>query len=160
MDIEQTVEYLTGQDYAIWTGGKLVLTNKFYRRFPLQAIGEVVSKEVVSKEEKVILTPKEKFQQFMEDAEVPFRVTTSQGAQYTVKTTSPTAIKSFTDALKRASYDDLVLATKWYYKQTKLMRKTIGNYFSEDIWMSALTEARKKGPEGSGPAVRNISLNR
>lgn len=139
MELTEIVTYLTGHDYAVWTGGKLVLTNNFYRLIQAPA-GTPAELSTPSP-----LPIREQFQQFMEEAEVPFRITTADGGQYTVKTTSEPGIKAFKKALTKITYADLVYITKWYYKQNKLMRKTIANYLSEEIWQGALQELQKKG---------------
>lgn len=156
MEIEEVVKYLLTENWAAWNDGQLVLTHAFYEKIPGPP------PDIFEHIKSVPLPLKDEFRRFMEESKMPFQVTTPQGSQYIVKTTSPGAIKAYQRALKKVSYPDLLKVTGWYYAQKNLMQKTIQNYLQEELYLEILAEFKKKGllPSQEGSGIRTISLNK
>lgn len=152
MEIETVVAELISNKYAAWIGGKLVFTNGFYRDVLVPPVDPFLEHKDAP------ATLKAQYIKYMEDAEIPFRVTTKDGSSYTVRAFSMSGMKAFQSCLREISYEDLVRCTKYYYKQTELMRMKIANYLEEEIWRGAFDELKKRGQ--SKPATGHISFNR
>lgn len=151
MEIESVIEDLLKSKYAVWVSGKLVFTNGFYRDVNVPPADPMQEHKATPE------SLKSQYIKYMEDSEIPFRVTTKDGSSYTVRAFSASGMKAFQTALREISYEDLVRCTKYYYKQTELMRMKIANYLEEEIWRGAFAELKKRG---QSTPCGNISLNR
>jgi hypothetical protein len=141
MDKKDVFQWMLDNKYLYEVKGVFKVTNKFLRDSPTQSnlpseIPKMSSLQIINP---VAESDGSLFKQFMEDAEIPFRVETQDGGQYTVKSTSKEAIKAFGKILRRIEkkeidYRGLVMCTKLYYDNDKLYRQTILNYLTKGTW--------------------------
>lgn len=153
---DDVLQYLKDNLYIIQQGDSWVISNKFTRELGISPSNTVsiASSSIIKPILKPGITTKEVYKQFIQDAEIPSRITTNSGSFWCNRYSEP-GFKAF----KRV-WDDpkinrsiLLAATKWYYKQINTARKMVGNYFSEGIWESCyddfvkVIEGRKKEPK-------------
>ncbi len=139
---KELMDYLVQQEYAVWIDNKPVLTKKFYDIFPPpntemfiyqrkpNVILESSKKRVYSAEEK-----KQIWNEFVDRAEIPFRVKAPGGGIYTVKHYSKPAVDKLISILetKDLDYTKFIESTKNYYK-TVTYKLTLQRYLCEEVW--------------------------
>lgn len=160
MNLREVNDYLVGNGYIITVRGKPILTNKYFRdiissvEVPISNLPVVQDSRVVKAEKKAVnlAAGKTVMKKFAEDAYVPFRVEDGRGGQYTVKTYSEQGVKAFVTAMDRVAkgeldYAILCASTRLYYTKGTY-KKTLSNYFIEDVWEGEYMEFKKKLDEG------------
>jgi hypothetical protein len=159
MNLKQINDYLIKEGYLISIRGKPILTNKYFRDILKDGKVSVTlpvlkDMQVVKQEQKKVLlsSGKELFKKFAEDAHVPFRVSNGMGGEYTVKSYSADATKIFIQIMNRVSkgeldYNILTASTRLYYAKGS-HKKTLSNYFIEDVWEGEYMEFKKKVESG------------
>lgn len=141
------VDYLLENDYlAVTTDGKIVITNKFTREFrpvPKSRLEEVIpnSPQVISREQI--------FRKFVEDADIPYKASGTDGRQYTIRQYSPGIADKLIRIIKSVdSYNILVESTKLYYKSNSF-KKIFSNYIDQNIWRDEYERYEKNVKAGT-----------
>lgn len=120
---------------------KLVITNKFFRDFSMEKMQQHIDmrrkEEKETHIEKAVPAVSFNFKKFILDAEIPEKLSLSNGSFYWANRYSEKANKAFQKLMKRPemNYDILVVATRLYYKSGGA-RVTIANYILEGVWES------------------------
>ena len=137
---EDVLQYLKDNFYIIQQGDSWVISNKLTRELGIPS-NHTISFTAVNPVEKKVLGPgittKEIYKKFIQDASVPSKIETSNGA-YWANRYSEAGFKAFKKVFDNPQINRAILlaATKWYYAQNRTARKMIGTYFSEGIWES------------------------
>jgi hypothetical protein len=168
MDVMGVLQWMLENKYLYNVKGVYKVTNRFLRD---TSSDEVISintlPSVIPKMSDIQIRPTKEsdtdlFKQFMKDADIPFRITSSDGGQYTVKTTSKEAVKAYGKVLRKiekgeVNYLNLVYSTKMYYKNEKLFRQTILNYLSKGTWEFEYQQFVDKASKGSAAIQKHIT---
>lgn len=155
MTVREINDYLVKEGYIVTISDCPLLTNKYFRDIlksdETEVLLPVIQDAKIAKREQrqvTLAAGKELFKKFAEDAHVPFRVPDGRGGNYTVKTYSIDATKLFVKVLERIAkgelqYDILCASTRLYYAAGGY-KKTLSNYFIEDVWEGEYSEFKKK----------------
>jgi hypothetical protein len=143
---------------------KLVVTNKFHRDFSMEDMKQCVLRAQAEVQQLPAITPAEvpavsfNFKKFIMDAQIPEKLTLSNGSFYWANRYSAPADKAFQKMMKRPGmrYDVLVIATKLYY-QSGGARVTIANFMLEGTWESFYDTMLQELEQGT--AEKHIKKN-
>jgi hypothetical protein len=136
----EILEYLDKEGYIVRLGDDLyTLSNKLKRE------------QVSVIPEKLLERPKipnecfATIEKFIKDCQIPFRAKLPQGSFYQLAAISDYARKYFYKLQldKTYPYEDAVNATKKYYADTNMSRKTLTNYFKEGVFDQVMEEYSK-----------------
>ena len=149
MILKDVVQWLLSESYAVIVQGQLVITQKCQSEItsliapPIEQVLPTVAPKKVTRPPVDVRAIWDKF---MEDADIPHRVTAHNGGQYTVKQYSRPAAARLAQIVndKTIDYKILVESTKNYYK-TVTFKQTIGNYIEQEVWRYEYLEWQKKG---------------
>jgi hypothetical protein len=158
MNLKQINDYLIEKGYITIIRGTPILNNKYFRDILKNEVTVnlpvVQDMRLIKAEKKAISLAggKSLFKKFAEDSCVPFRTDDGRGGQYTVKTYSDAATKIFMKVMERVAngeldYSILCASTRLYYDKGPY-KKTLSNYFIEDVWEGEYVEFKKKNDEG------------
>lgn len=157
MELKQALGYLLDNGYLVIVANQVVVTRKLTDSLSLPRVEHEVATpqpttQSATETSVVIAEPKKKkkpmtasdealrtmWAKFVDDAEVPWRVKSPTGGQYTVSQYGSTAAAMLYRLLQNeeVEYDRLVAATKDYYK-TMSYRASLCNFFQNDIWRGA-----------------------
>lgn len=134
---EDVLQYLKDNLLIVPQAGGYIVTNKLKRA--LSGVKSTISNTKPTKfSSPRALTIDELYKQFIVDAEVPTKITTSSNFSYWANRYSKDGAKAFKAVYLDTKIDKKILlaATKWYYKQTNTARVMISKYFTEGIWES------------------------
>ena len=89
-------------------------------------------------------------QRFMDICEIPHRIKNGMGDSYTVKSCRIIAQESLAEILRdeEVNIDDFINATKAYYSNGRMYRKTFSNYILDGDCVSAYDDYRANGISG------------
>lgn len=133
IDLKQAIDYMLSNGYVAFVNGELVITNKLKREFVANAD---------------LLTKKEVWDKFIQDADIPHRVSGSDGKFYTIRQYSPKVGNLLLAAIKACDYDVLVESTKRYYKSTGY-KLVLSNYFERRVWVEEYNRYMKEKKDGT-----------
>lgn len=150
MNLIENVKWLLDNDYLIVVDSTPVLTAKFYKELkytmpkdqaPLE-VPEILETPVPVKS----VPKKEVWNKFIEDAEIPWRVTAKDGGTYTVRQYNIPAANKLIKIIQdpNVDYDKLVASTKNYYK-TVSYKLLLSKYLLNEVWSSEYKEWEKRG---------------
>lgn len=155
MTLKQINDYLIKEGYLISIRGKPILTNKYFRGI-LSNKGDtfnlpVVIDSRVAKVEKRkldLVGAKILMKKLVEDSMVPHRIEDGRGGSYTVKTYGKAGVEKFCEVMNMVAegqldYQILVASTRLYYARGGY-KKTISNYFADEVWEGEYMEFKKK----------------
>jgi hypothetical protein len=141
------VDFLLDNGYlAVTTDSKIVITNKFTREFrpvPRARLEQVIpnSPQIISREQI--------WKKFIDDADIPYKATGTDGRQYTIRQYSSGIADKLIRIIKSVdSYEILVKSTKQYY-QSNSFKKILSNYIDQNIWRDEYERYEKSLKSGT-----------
>lgn len=144
IDFSKAVDYLLEHDYLVVLNNEIVITGKFRREFnplPKSRVEPII-------EVKKWIDDEELYNKFIIDAEIPHRVTATNGKQYTVRQFSPGIAKKLRKIIDNTDYSLLTQSVRNYYK-SNIFKKTLKNYIEEAIWKDEYEAYKKAKEEGT-----------
>lgn len=132
VDFSTAVDFLLKNGYLAQINGEVTLTGKFKRTFnPLES---AKATEVFT-ESPSIFTPKDVWEKFVKDADIPHRVSNQNGQSYTVRQYSNALANRLAKIIADpgVDYKTLVQSTKQYYK-SNAFKFTLHNYVEKEVW--------------------------
>lgn len=160
MDLRSALGYLLDNEYLVLIENQLIITKKLTdslnlpdrRREVVEDSAVTVAPPVTATKvtKKVSKDLKQVWDQFIIDAEIPWRVTTPSGEKYTVRQYGPSAAQKLLQIINTegVDYDTLTASTKYYYKNTTY-KAILSNYLLKDLWKEEYNEF-KKGHSSEG----------
>jgi len=151
----ELIDYLCSREFAVIVEGKAVLTNKFYEIFPppnttIIKYNEITPNQVLTQAVHNYNNPtaeekKQIWTKFINDSELPYRVTAPGGGTYTIRQYSPAAVNKLLSILrnKDLDYKRFTESTKHYYK-TVAYKLTLQRYLCEEVWSDEYLNFGKK----------------
>lgn len=142
MELKTVIQWLLDNNYGVLINGEFVQTEKLNKeltnRAPtivVQTAAETVRVSVPPKSIIAIEDKKELWNKFIADAEIPFRVGSTTGGQYTVRMYSKPAVDKLIEILRKpkVDYKILVASTKNYYA-TVAYKILLSKYLLNDVW--------------------------
>ena len=135
MTLKDSIEFLVNNNYLVVLEGDVRITSKLYKALSIKKVVEEPVMTVAHATE-LIKTPSEVvksiksvkkltdaelravWNKFVEDTGIPWKVTTPQGAVYTIRHFGPTAAAHLHKVISSTDvdYNTLVEATKSYYR--------------------------------------------
>ena len=158
-ELKQALGYLLDNGYLVIVANQVVVTRKLTDSLSLPNVPKVAveaptpspSTQPAVSAEVVVAEPKKKvkksttedvlkqiWQKLIDDAEIPWRVSSPGGGKYTVTQYGPTAGMVLYKAVNdpEIDYSRLVASIKDYYSNTAY-RVSMCNYFERGIWRDA-----------------------
>jgi hypothetical protein len=156
MTFKQAVTYLIDNGYLVVVANQVVVTSKLTKALKLPEIttvNSVVTSEQVLTPQEVVkneaLKPTKKdtravWDQFIIDADVPWRVKTNTGETYTIRQYGTTAANQLLKIINdpEVDYNVLVESTKHYYRNTTY-KTILSNYILNHVWKEEYREYLK-----------------
>ena len=151
MNVKEVAQWLLDNAYMMLVSGKPVLTAKFDKELgyvvevpTLSSVKETitVSVPITSGEAiKRLSDPKDVWNAFIHDADIPHRVKATDGSTYTVRQYGTNVARKLQKIIQDPAIDywKLVEATKNYYKVTTY-KQLLSNYIAKDIWKHEYSE--------------------
>lgn len=156
MTFKDALGYLLDNGYLVLVENQVVVTRKLTdslnlpKSVEVEQVAQQTQTAVMTAPAKTVVKPtkkglKEIWDQFIVDAEIPWRVTNPRGEKYTVRQYGPTAATRLKEIIEEEGidYQILVESTKYYYKNTTY-KSTLFNYFIKELWREEYTEFGKK----------------
>lgn len=133
MEIKRVTAWLLEKGYMIMVSGEPVLTSKLYKELGINK--EIKEPTKIQIAAKYVNDPKEVWNRFIKDAEVPHRVKAPDGATYTVRQYSQANALRLLRIIQKPEidYNRLVQSTKNYY-QTVTYKALLSNYIEKGLW--------------------------
>jgi len=161
MDLRTALGYLLDNGYLVLLEDQVVITRKLTDslhlpekrqedRVEVAIEAPHTTVKVVKATKTINKSLKEIWDQFIIDADVPWRVTTPLGEKYTVRQYGPSAAQKLQQIINTEGidYNILVQSTKFYYQNTTY-KAILSNYLLKDLWLEEYNEF-KKGNSTSG----------
>lgn len=153
---KEVVQYLLKEAYIVLINGSPAFTKRFNIELSELTGNLTVGKEVVeiSKNSTIstsslclaVTTEKKKeiWHKFVQDAEIPWRVKSTDGGTYTVSQYGASAANKLLAIINNTNvnYDTLVQSTKNYYK-TVTYKHLLSKYLLNDLWFQEYTQWEK-----------------
>lgn len=140
MNLNESINYLLSNGYLAMIEDQLTITNKLRRDY-----SEV---KVEEKKRQLILSGRDFYTKFAEDAKVPSFIHMSNGQKFTVKYYTPSILAPLKKAIAEVGYEKLVEITKNYYQQKNLARTTLQKFISKEMWRDWMDIAGDVPPAG------------
>lgn len=131
MTFALAVDYLLENGYLAVINHKITITGKFNREFnpvPRERINQIFPEapEVISREAI--------WKKFIEDAKIPYKVTATDGKQYTIRQYSPGICDKLIKIIKQVdNYKILTESTRLYY-ESNTYKFVLSNYIDRRVW--------------------------
>jgi hypothetical protein len=155
MIVKDTAKWLLDNAYMILVHGRPILTAKFEKELgynresqeeqvPEESIVPVSSPNNSGDAMKRITDPKDVWNAFIHDAEIPHRVKSTDGSTYTVRQYGASVARKLQKIIQdpKIDYWRLVESTKNYYRVTSY-KALLSNYIGKDIWLNEYQEWNK-----------------
>jgi hypothetical protein len=150
----QAVDYLLENDYLAVINGEIVITNKFLREF--KPIPQDRAEQLFPNAP-AIISREAVWNKFIEDAEIPYRATFTDGKQYTIRQYSASIADKLIRIIKSVpDYKILVASTKLYYKSNNF-KLILSNYIDKQVWKDEYERYEKALRSGQMSSVNAAS---
>ncbi len=141
----QAVDYLLNNGYLAYINGEITITGKFNREFrPIP----VERAEQLFPENPTIVSREAIWKKFIEDAEIPHKVTATDGKLYTIRQYSPAIANKLVQIIRSVpDYKILIESTKLYYR-SNAYKLTLSNYIDRRVWSEEYDRYAKAKADG------------